>query len=624
MAEQQIIEVDGSSLSIGGNLYSFIQQFRSASKEANYYWIDALCINQSDLAERNEQIQYMRQIYARAHRTVVWLGRVSDESNLAIMFLNQWYQALEYWIRIIILLPHLPDRDFRRALQLPGRNEMLAELLDPRCDQMRRALKMLFERPWWTRMWIYQEFSVSKSICFHCGPESIEEVSMAKFAGGWLSFLRGLEKLGPEVRVINALKDIKVHRYMFLVQQRAERFRHLNGIATKPMDLAHLLTWTEHLKATNPLDKLYAILGMDEVGDIQVVPAYEDSVPKVFTNFVSAYAKAKPDLNILAHAGVGLIGADPQFPSWVLDPRLGNRGQHVSYAEHCASASWKSEVVLKESVIQVAGTVCDESSSIRDTKDKNYEPTWLDWLDWLDTTINSQVVHPTGIPLIQVFFRTLIGDDHDYEHDGRYHSDKEMNEGFFTLAVGFLMCFGLKKYEKLKSSQDLESQAWVDKWIVKQRAAGGHENGIALRCVLGLVPEPAQVLSDEELFRPFLVSNGSVQNVEWLNAMRIPSPEFPPRLHSHCSLEFCGYATSATRRKRFFRTAKGYMGLGPPSMVQGDKVCIIFGCKVPLLLREVDGAYLLVGECYVFGMMQGEMIEELDNGRLEKKIFILK
>lgn len=167
---------------------------------------------------------------------------------------------------------------------------------------------MLFERPWWTRMCIYQEFVVSKSICFHWGPEAIEEDSIVKFTGVWPNFLRGLEKLGPEVQVMNELKRIKVHRHLFLVQQRAER-------STKPMDLAQLLIWTRHLKATNPLDKLYAVLGVAEVGNIRVVPKYEDSVPKVFTNFVSAYAIARLDLNILAYAGVGLIGADPAFPS---------------------------------------------------------------------------------------------------------------------------------------------------------------------------------------------------------------------------------------------------------------------------------------------------------------------
>ena len=41
----------------------------------HYYWIDAICINQDDLAERAEQGRLMGQIYANIEMVVVWLGR---------------------------------------------------------------------------------------------------------------------------------------------------------------------------------------------------------------------------------------------------------------------------------------------------------------------------------------------------------------------------------------------------------------------------------------------------------------------------------------------------------------------------------------------------------------------
>jgi hypothetical protein len=48
------------------------------------------------------------------------------------------------------------------------------------------------------------------------------------------------------------------------------------------------------------------------------------------------------------------------------------------------------------------------------------------------------------------------------------------------------------------------------------------------------------------------------------------------------------------------------MGLGPNAMQTGDVVCILFGCKVPYILRPVDGHYLLVGDAYIHGIMDGE------------------
>lgn len=60
---------------------------------------------------------------------------------------------------------------------------------------------------------------------------------------------------------------------------------------------------------------------------------------------------------------------------------------------------------------------------------------------------------------------------------------------------------------------------------------------------------------------------------------------------------------------RFFVTQGDFVGLGPPSAAPGDLVYFFDGASVPFLLRRSDsraGAYRLVGECYVYGMMNGE------------------
>jgi hypothetical protein len=73
--------------------------------------------------------------------------------------------------------------------------------------------------------------------------------------------------------------------------------------------------------------------------------------------------------------------------------------------------------------------------------------------------------------------------------------------------------------------------------------------------------------------------------------------------------------------RRFFRT-KGnrtknkepLFCLGSPDVREGDMVCIIFGCSVPVVLRKVstgggNAHYEVIGECYVHGMMDGEALE---------------
>jgi hypothetical protein len=57
-------------------------------------------------------------------------------------------------------------------------------------------------------------------------------------------------------------------------------------------------------------------------------------------------------------------------------------------------------------------------------------------------------------------------------------------------------------------------------------------------------------------------------------------------------------------------------GLGPQDTQSGDIVCILFGCSVPVVLREFEEEgnhyFKLIGECYIHGLMDGEAFDHLD------------
>ncbi|KAF2722920.1 hypothetical protein K431DRAFT_283428 [Polychaeton citri CBS 116435] len=65
-------------------------------------------------------------------------------------------------------------------------------------------------------------------------------------------------------------------------------------------------------------------------------------------------------------------------------------------------------------------------------------------------------------------------------------------------------------------------------------------------------------------------------------------------------------ATGASKNRKFARTLSGYYVLGPQVMEAGDVICVLFGGKLPFCLRPCGSRYLLVGECYVHGLMNGE------------------
>jgi hypothetical protein len=78
-------------------------------------------------------------------------------------------------------------------------------------------------------------------------------------------------------------------------------------------------------------------------------------------------------------------------------------------------------------------------------------------------------------------------------------------------------------------------------------------------------------------------------------------------------------AMGAAKCRAFFITENGYMGLEPIGVKEKDVVCMIFGCKTLIILRKtpIENHYLVVGDVYVYGMMRGELVVDLEDGRLE-------
>lgn len=68
--------------------------------------------------------------------------------------------------------------------------------------------------------------------------------------------------------------------------------------------------------------------------------------------------------------------------------------------------------------------------------------------------------------------------------------------------------------------------------------------------------------------------------------------------------------------RRFFITRDGLIGLGPELMKERDILVVLFGAKVPFILRPIEGGYRLIGECYSPQLMEGEAVKRwVDKGR---------
>ena len=72
-SKSRTIKLDGKDLRLHENLWHFLHQLK-IENDNGFYWTDAICINQDDIPERNQQVAQMAEIYSLAGQVVVWLG----------------------------------------------------------------------------------------------------------------------------------------------------------------------------------------------------------------------------------------------------------------------------------------------------------------------------------------------------------------------------------------------------------------------------------------------------------------------------------------------------------------------------------------------------------------------
>lgn len=80
-------------------------------------------------------------------------------------------------------------------------------------------------------------------------------------------------------------------------------------------------------------------------------------------------------------------------------------------------------------------------------------------------------------------------------------------------------------------------------------------------------------------------------------------------LHEARYRKFLQCSVAGIAGRKLCVTARGYFGLVPSNSKLQDSIVVFSGNNLPLVLRERDGKYLLVGQCYIHGIMKGEALE---------------
>jgi hypothetical protein len=83
-------------------------------------------------------------------------------------------------------------------------------------------------------------------------------------------------------------------------------------------------------------------------------------------------------------------------------------------------------------------------------------------------------------------------------------------------------------------------------------------------------------------------------------------------------------ARSACSVRVFLRTSQGWRGVGPRTIEPGDTLVVLFGSRVPFILRKHGSFYRLIGDCYIDGLMDGEAIQMWESGELKAEEFNIR
>ena len=135
---------NGVPLLITRHLYEALQYLRKPEHD-RIMWIDAVCIDQKNLRERAEQVGLMKDIYAKAFHVVIWLGRETTEDKTAFSVLDRFKTLFE-----------------TRGYGDLGPDCFVDAGLPDTNDPDWEPLVKLFQRPWFQRIWVVQEATVSR------------------------------------------------------------------------------------------------------------------------------------------------------------------------------------------------------------------------------------------------------------------------------------------------------------------------------------------------------------------------------------------------------------------------------------------------------------------------------
>ncbi|KAK7985062.1 heterokaryon incompatibility protein-domain-containing protein [Apiospora saccharicola] len=664
---------DEQTFNITKSLNLALKHLRYPDRE-RVIWIDALCINQGSIRERNYAIPFMVDVYRCASCVVVFLGEENKKKN----FTRIWQLMAMLKSAIEKALPDggmsgplTPQHDVHGLVDCLefGSKDGKQEGESLFRIHLSLAAEDFFEYRWFQRVWVVQEVMNARKAIVYCGDQKRDWIDILVF------FCTAVKNSRSYAGALSGSLDLRDRLPPFLWTKllAAQRGQQKIEETTAPphLPLLDILARSRAFAATDPRDKIFALLSFgEETHNIEALP------PRLKPDYAKSSCDVWKDVTrqwIIDHQSLDILGVRHEevdknnqvaqktiYVSAQNQPPLSNAQSRFIIekppSEHPSWALWHAEhpVSAKTALFRLGQTlpVCQVPIDV----------------EILDKPVHSSVLSLRGIYIDRVtsvqwpFKRWNFSESDIRQFNYHTQPPTSLNDGIpiaWASLLGAVQGIGEGNPEQVKIKFPAEIQippypsgksllqAFIEALICRRFKArfkfDGTDESLTdlvnslsnLKLEVTETPDseattatPAKGVdegSDVDAMSHFAAHWACSQcdpDMKWLPE---PAAGVLRKLAKHGNsrnfTEMCEFAEG----RCFFQTAKGAFGLCPQETQLDDIVVSLSGGRTPYVLRQSpteDGTaqkqhWTLIGECYVHDLDIAKMTSEVWKKRPE-------